>query len=1126
MSVIGTRSEMTLVCNTELAEQERYWQRKFAGGLPMLELPLDRPRPLNPTLTRATVSAHLDDALARELEVLGADRSLSTVILAGLVAMLQRYCSADSIAIGMTVVLEDGGPNLVLVPSEAGGNPTFHELLSRVSGAVEDAHANREYPFDDLCAWLRRREPAASVAPRVVFVPADTELSLYALSTEADLVVSATRQIDGALIECIYQAEMFESDTIRQFTAQLHTFLKEVALDPEQPIGRVPILSEAERDRLVRLWNSTEVDVDFNADVAAQFEARANQHPLSTAVSSGGVSASYAELNARANRVAHHLRALGIGPDAIVGVCVERSIDMLVALLGVLKSGAGYLPLDPGYPSARLKLILEDSQAAILVTSSGVQDLLPEHVPQVRLDTDRVAINSEPSDNPKRTVSGEHLAYVIYTSGSTGIPKGVAVTRANVANLFVALDDRFGTEPGVWLAVTSMSFDISVVELFWTLCRGFHVVLESREGATGIADAVARHGVSHMQCTPSHAQLLSREPESLAALRSLKLLILGGEPLSPSLARLITTDSGVRLVNAYGPTETTVYSTSHLVSDITEPVIPIGRPLANTQVYLLEESGNLVPRGAAGEVHIGGRGVARGYLNRPDLTAARFVPDPFSVDPNGRLYRTGDRARYRSDGTLEFLGRLDNQIKLRGFRIEIGEVESAIRRHPGVEDAAVAVRNFGEDDDRLVAYVVGTVTGESLTTWLESQLPKCMVPFITVLVPDLPRHPNGKLNRNTLSSLELTHRPITESDAPRNETQRRLASIWERLLGFSPIGIHDDFFGLGGHSLLAARLLTVVRQEFQRAPSLARLFPSVTIENLARMLDSELPEPDVPGLVAIQPASSGVALFCIHGLGGGVADFANLARHLGPLQAVYGIEADRQAIQNDPTTIEAMAERCIQIMKRVRPNPPYALLGHSFGGVLAFEIARQLEAAGDAVGLLLLLDAAAPFSRYYKAMWNIQWVGRFLNNLPHWIADFYLLGARGGVSRIRRVTRKMALDVWQKLGLPIGKADEFQVQHVLDDVPEVDSSVLDLMQMQLVAEAAYKPRSSAGPMFLLRARRQPLLCSFDPTMGWGELAGQDVSLIVLPGNHVQMLFEPEVGVMGKHVRQLLEQISA
>ncbi|MGA9724521.1 MAG: non-ribosomal peptide synthetase, partial [Candidatus Binatus sp.] len=607
-----------------------------------------------------------------------------------------------------------------------------------------------------------------------------------------------------------------------------------------------PVIA-SDRNRLAE-WNRTDVEFDSGKRVHDLFDEQARRTPEKTAVICRDQTMTFADLRKRAGHLAGRLRKLGVGPETIVAISMERSLEMMVALLAVLKAGGAYLPLDPAFPPDRVAFMLKDSATRVILTKGHLKDRMAESSAIV-VDLDESDFDDDATDASEILEfdsTASSLAYLMYTSGSTGTPKGVMVEHRNVVGFFVGMDRVVGTEEGVWLAVTSISFDISVLELLWTLSRGFAVVLQTGKnglGATGdysIAAQIARHRVTHFQCTPTLARSLIRFPETLSAMKLLRKLFLGGEALPPSLANQLGEEIGADIFNMYGPTETTVWSTTHKLAGVAGSV-PIGRPIANTRIYIVDEQGKLAPIGAAGELYIGGEGVTRGYWRRPDLTAEKFVVNPFEPDRSEMLYRTGDLARYRGDGEIDFIGRTDQQVKIRGFRIELGEIETVLSAHPAVQEAVVVARRDRADNLQLAGYVVPKsgpgINQQELKTHARKKLPEYMIPSVISFLSSMPLTPNGKTDRKALPNPSFDAVMETrESDRASTELERIIAGLWQDALGLDAVGLQVNLFDLGANSLSVAEVVTSLRQQLKREIPLTDFFAYPTIAELAAHL--------------------------------------------------------------------------------------------------------------------------------------------------------------------------------------------------------------------------------------------------------------------------------------------------
>ncbi|HEX2079055.1 MAG TPA: amino acid adenylation domain-containing protein, partial [Longimicrobium sp.] len=847
-----------------LDAQVAYWRARLAGAPPLLEIPTDRPRPQVPSGRGAavpfTLSAQTTEALRALSRRQGATLFMS--LLAGWQLLLSKYSGQPDVSVGSPIAgrtrVETEGligsfVNTLVLRTDLSGAPTFRDVIGRVREVTLGAYQHQDVPFEKLVEELA---PERSLSHTPLFQALLTlqnntreTLALGSLAAEPlggaqpaaqfDLALSVADTAAGLAGGLTYRTDLFDRATAERMVEHLRVLLEEMAAHPERRTDSVELLRGAERARVLGEWNATDADYAADRCIHHLIEAQAARTPDAPAVVFGGETVTYRELDERANRLAHRLGRLGAGPEVRVGISLERSAEMVVAILAVLKSGAAYVPLDPAYPAERVAFMLEDSHASVLVTQARLLDRFAgAGTRTVCVDEDAAAIVAQPARAPRVRVDARNAAYVIYTSGSTGRPKGVVVPHAAVSAFFTGMDERVGgTVPGTWLAVTRISFDIHVLELLWTLACGFRVVVqpEAEHAADGetLARQIRRHAVTHLQCTPSLAAMLVAE-SGVEALSGLERLLLGGEALPADLAAQVATVLHGRLVNLYGPTETTVWSATHAV-EAGQGIVPIGRPIANTRVYVLDAALRPQPAGVPGELFIGGAGVTRGYLRRPALTAERFIPDAFSGAGGARLYRTGDRARWLHDGTLEYLGRLDEQVKVRGFRIEPGEIETVLRRCEGVRECAVVVREHAPGDRRLVAYVAGGADAEALRAALRRTLPDYMVPSAFVALDALPLTPNGKLDRRALPA------PVMEADedayvAPATPTEELLAGLFADVLGVESVGARDDFFALGGHSLLATRVVSRIRAAFGADLPLRVFFRDPTAAALAAWL--------------------------------------------------------------------------------------------------------------------------------------------------------------------------------------------------------------------------------------------------------------------------------------------------
>ncbi|MET7309338.1 amino acid adenylation domain-containing protein [Streptomyces sp. NPDC005571] len=818
----------------EFGRQLDFWREQLAGLEP-LELPTDRPRPAVRTDAVGSVACIVDVATAAGLReaARNAGVPLSAALVSVFQVLLAEYSGQDDLTVGTT---GDVAETLVL-RGDVAGDPTVSELFQRVHQRILAARSHQDVPFGRLVEELApERDLSRTPLFQASFVLQETavgdEASPEAAAGPVEVAPGArpcdlamTVKDTGAelLVGLDYSSDLFDGVTAERMAGHFRTLLAGAAANPQVQLSRLDILSEAERRQILEEWNDTAADYPRDRCVHQLVEQQAAASPDALAVVLDEVSLSYRELNEQANRLAHHLRGLGVGPETLVGICLERSPYMIVAMLSILKAGGAYVPMDPAYPAERLSFMKEDTAAPVVVTQAGLEHrfTVDAACTLVRMDADLDAISAGPSTDPAPAAGPDNLAYIVYTSGSTGTPKGVQIQHDNLICRMWEMKQRYGLTPSDRvLQFASISFDSSVEQIFPALMAGATLVLRGKDfDPDAVVAVIERSGVTLMQAPASvWAQLLSSSRARRLAQSTLCKLVLAGEAVPPGLLERWFEHSSTPVFNAYGPSETTVTATTAVIEGPTSRV-PIGRPIANTQVFVMNRSGRPVPVGVAGELWIGGGSVARGYLNRPELTAERFVPHPFSNDPNERVYRTGDVVRWSADGTLEFVGRVDDQVKVRGFRIELGEIEAVLGAHDSIGSCIVVAREDTPGDKRLVAYVVPTgtqaLTTAQLQSFLKDRLPDHMVPSAFVALEALPLTPNGKVDRKSLPAPDGQRLAMgDEYAAPRNELEQAAADIWTQVLGMDKVGIHDDFFRLGGDSIVAIQLLGRLRRRF------------------------------------------------------------------------------------------------------------------------------------------------------------------------------------------------------------------------------------------------------------------------------------------------------------------------
>ena len=1126
-----------------------YWTEHLSGASDALELPTDHPRSPLQSLTGAKASLPIPKETCEGLKALS-DREGVTLFMTLLTVykiLLHRYTMQDDIVIGAPIANRTRPEmegmigcfvNTLVLRTSLSGNPTFRELLGRVRKTALKAYEHQDLPFEKLVEAVQpqrtlNRNPIFQVmfqlvnTPQVVMTLPDVEASAVEIdsgTSRFEFSLSMIEDKNGLCANVEYCSDYFEPATIQRMLRHFEHLLQVVVARPSDRIEALEILPDEERHRLLLEWNETRADVPHNT-FHDLFETQVARSPDAVAATYEDQQLTYRELNTRADRLACCLKKRDVRTDVPVGIYLNRSLDILVAMLGILKAGGAYVPLDPVYPQERLTFMIQDSGMTTLVTTRSVQPTLslPEKVKPFYIDEDW-SESIPGDDNQPSETSPNDLAYVIYTSGSTGKPKGVEIPHRALVNFLCSMSKEPGFAYGeTLLAVTTLSFDIAGLELLLPLCHGGRVALVGRDVAADgrrLIEALEESNATLMQATPATWRLLldvgwTGNPE-------LKILC-GGEALPADLVGPLL-ERCTELWNMYGPTEATIWSTLSRVRSAHDSV-SIGRPIQNTTIYILDRHQQPVPVGIPGELYIGGMGLARGYRNRADLTAERFVPNPFTDEPNARIYRTGDQGMFFSDGNIRFLGRMDDQVKIRGFRIELGEVETALHKHPALQDAVASVQEDAAGLKQIVAYVVPSNTQvpsmKDLRSFLSKTLPNYMLPSIITTLDTIPLTPNGKVDRKALPIPERQEEDNDQYVAPQDDLQLQLTKLWENILSTAPIGVKDNFFEIGGHSLLAAQLFARIEKDMGVNIPLATLFHAPTVEQLAELLRSDNWKPSWASLVPIQPEGSRPPLFCVHGAEGNVLLYRDLARHLGRNQPLYGLQA-KGLDGTEPyfTRFEDMAAHYVQEIKTIQPKGPYYLGGYCLGGSLALEMAQQLHAQGDEVAFLAFLETynireAEPVlsSRYYRVYNRLQNILFHLNNvalLPH--RDKLLFVREKMKVAKTRIARHVVSHIstgMQALGLNNGTP----MPHVR--ITKVNDK----------AHENYVPKPYSGRVALFRPNRLFAGCE-DPEFGWRNIIEQEIDVHVLPVFPRGMLVEPFVEVLASKLSDCLSKAEA
>ncbi|HEY1353938.1 MAG TPA: amino acid adenylation domain-containing protein [Ktedonobacteraceae bacterium] len=1127
-------------------EQLAYWTAQLRAPRPTLEFPADHPRPAARTLTGALVDFTLPPQILQGLLTLGAaeEATLFMTLATAFTILLARSTGQTDVIFGTPIAnrtrVELEGLigcfiNTLALRIDVADNPRVRALLRRVRHVTLDAYANQDLPFEKLVEVLQpERSSERNPLFQTMFVLHNAPTPQMQLHDLAVRVVSLPRQIaeldltlnlweaEGLLHGQVeYRTDLFERASIQRLLARFQLVLKGMVQCPDQPIGSLPLLTAHEQQ-----WFQAPRRAEQEAGLLHQLvEDQVRSAPDRIALSAGDAQLTYQAIEQGARRVARHLRARGIGPECCVGVCLERSLALVIALLGVLKAGGSVLPLDPAYPGERLLFMCAHARCAAVLTTRALSAVLaPPQAPLLWIADVLAHPGPEaPASSPQ--ISVHNAASLIYTSGSTGRPRGVIVEHHSLASFVQVARHLYGVRPGDRvLQFASLSFDISIEEIYVSLAAGATLVLRDEQTLSSLPlflHACSKNGITILDLPTAYwhelAAFLGEQSATLPA--SLRLVIIGGERALPE--RLAAWHRGgtaqVQLINTYGPTETTVVATAWTADQqpaLAGAEVPIGSALANAEVYLLDRYGQPVPGGVPGELFIGGSGLARGYQQAPELTAERFVPHPYSTGPGDRLYRTGDLARRREDGALEYLGRSDTQIKIRGYRIEAGEIEAVLSAHPAIGQCAVTAYEQGPGDRRLCACLVAREKQSELAdvrAYVRARLPEYMLPTRWLLLERLPLTPGGKIDRRVLARLaEVQREVVPEEQAPRTALEMQLAQIWARVLGRERVGIQENFFDLGGHSLLALQALNAMRETMHVNLAPASLFSAPTIAELAGLLTGEA-EPAFSCLVPLKRAQGHPPLFCLHPAGGEVWFYQALAAQLARNQPVYGLQSP--ALQDavaEQTSLEAMAHLYAGLLRQCQPQGPYALFGWSLGGVLAVAVAAALEQAGQRVSFVGLLDASLE-PEEASAADPLEALGTaFAGGL--WRA-FSALGPQEQ-EQVRAQLLALPRAARSKWALAWGKERGALPAYVSEAAFAAQVALIETHSHLL---AAYRPACIAAPLLVWWAQESEERTRTD----WQRYSRGQVREEVLAGDHFTIMRPPHVQAVAEQLSRLL-----
>lgn len=1158
-----------LLASEEGEQLKNYWKEKIGTDFPILELPVDKSRPKNVTYNGAIERFVINKNLAEKLNEVAKNEgvTLYMLMISAYKTLLHRYTNQEELLIGTPVALRNQKSyrnlignfvNTIVLKSNFNKDEAFNDFVKTVKNNVIEGMKHQEYPFSSLVKELKpARDTSRSPLVQTIFswqklpqlknieaaingndatpdgIFRMESLDIAQQEGQFELIFEMGNEIEGTLPGIIkYNTDLFHNETIVQIKNSFLVLLENIVKNPSEKLGKLAIVSESTANEMLTIWNDIPEDFPKYKTLHEAFEASVRQYPNHNALAFGSAVLTYTELNEKANQLANYLIDLGTTKGSPVGICMERSVEVIISILAILKSGGTYVPLDPKNPSERLNLIIEDSKMKILLTENGLTiDINPENVLQkinVASDWDTV-IATYSKENLIHNSQEEEYSYILYTSGSTGRPKGVLNTHANVLRMFTAINHWYEVTPDdIFCLFHTYSFDISVWEIFGSLLYGAKLIVLSHDVSRNpdqLHQLIVDEKVTMLAQTPSAFKQLMNYDMSLETPSNFALRFINfcGEALEiTSLKPWIDRygDQCPKLINLYGITETTVYSTYReiVAKDLASHKSMIGRPFPDVEMFVLNEDLQPVPYGVTGEIYLGGEGIAKHYLNLPELTAERFLNNPFPQTTGKRIYKTGDLGKLYANGDVEFIGRIDTQVKIRGFRVELGEIQSILATYPGIEDCVVTIKTSAKGEQRLVAYYIvketNTINDIALRNFCSERLPDYMVPSVFMELEAFP------LNNNRKTDIKKLPEPVIKNEnsvcvPARDVTELELLKIWEDVLEVSPIGVTDDYFQLGGHSMLAVTMMSKIKDVFDKNYAISVLFEHPTIEKLAKIIRQEEQDTEVSPLVTFKKKETNTTnVFCVHPIGGNVFCYSQMVESFDENHNIYALQSPFLYQDGVPhVTVEDLAADYLQNIKKVQPQGPYNLVGYCFGGLISLEIAQQLKEIGEEINSLTLLDTRSPLyegeTEFDDAI-LLSWFARDLA-IPY-----------GKTLTIDPAELRVLGDTDTMFDLVLARAKEKQI--ISDDIDY--SQIHRYLQVYIAngaALATYESKPYDGRLNLLRAVDEPLIEHIGINLGWDRCNISELNVIDVPGDHNTMLYNPNAVVVAKSITTILQE---